>query len=134
MSSGRRNTESKQRFSAKNLEWDRVLRTPRGRLVHHAGSTQRRSQSNGQHGSGIEDLMEHLFTYHQGTANAQDVPFLLSTRLETANEETAQGQGGTDATTGSTTGDNQKQAFVLASDRTSLSTYESQHSASGGIR
>jgi hypothetical protein len=78
MSSGRRNTEKQATILRKNLlEWDRMLRTPRGEDWSTMLGRLNAAQSNGQHGSGIEDLMEHLFTYPQSTANAQDVHFSL---------------------------------------------------------
>ena len=129
MSSGRRNTEKQATILRKNLlEWDRMLRTPRGEdWSTMLGRLNAALNQTGSMDRSIEDLMEHfVYLPRKSTANAQDVPFFLSTRLETANEET----GATDATTGSTTGaagDNQKQAFVLASDPVRhLSTYENQ--------
>jgi hypothetical protein len=130
MSSGRRNTEKQATILRKNLlEWDRMLRTPRGEdWTTMLGRLNAALNQTGSMDRSIEDLMEHfVYLPRKSTANAQDIPFFLSTRLETANEETAQGEGGADATAGSAAGDNQKQAFVLASDPVRhLSTYENQ--------
>lgn len=74
----------------KNLsEWDRVLRTPSrgedwpsmlGRLnaaLNQANSLDR----------AIDDVFEHLvYVPRKSTANAQDIPFFLSTRIETPPE------------------------------------------------
>jgi hypothetical protein len=78
------------------LEWDRMLRTPRGedwptmlgRLNAALNQTATLDKS-------IEDVMEH-FVYQpkRATANPQDIPFFLSTRLEVpAGDETAEGDG-----------------------------------------
>jgi hypothetical protein len=134
MSSGRRNTEKQAVYTRqatilrKNLiEWDKMLRTPRGEdWSTMLGRLNAALNQTGSMDRSIEDLMEHfVYLPRKSTANAQDVPFFLSTRLEAANEETAQ-----DATTGSTTGAagvDQKQAFILAPDPVRhLSTYENQ--------
>uniref|UniRef100_A0A7S2VCW6 Uncharacterized protein n=1 Tax=Entomoneis paludosa TaxID=265537 RepID=A0A7S2VCW6_9STRA len=69
----------------KNLaEWDRTLRTtgeewPKtmGRLNAALNQTVTLDRS-------IDDVMEHfVYLPKQSTANAQDIPFFLSTRLET---------------------------------------------------
>jgi hypothetical protein len=130
MSSGRRNTEKQATILRKNLlEWDRMLRTPRGEdWSTMLGRLNAALNQTGSMDRSIEDLMEHfVYLPRKSTANAQDIPFFLSTRLETANEETAQGEGATDAIAGSAAGYSQKQAFVLASDPVRhLSTYENQ--------
>jgi hypothetical protein len=139
MSSSHRNTGKDAVYTRqatilrKNLlEWDRMLRTPRGEdWSTMLGRLNAALNQTGSMDRSIEDLMEHfVYLPRKSTANAQDVPFFLSTRLETANEETAQGQGATDTTTGSATdaaSDDQKQAFVLAPDPVRhLSTYENQ--------
>jgi hypothetical protein len=122
MSSGRRNTEKQATILRKNLlEWDRMLRTPRGEdWSTMLGRLNAALNQTGSMDRSIEDVMEHfVYLPRKSTANAQDVPFFLSTRLETANEETALGEGTTD--------DNQKQAFLLASDPVRhLSAYENQ--------
>jgi hypothetical protein len=135
MSSGSRNNGKDAVYTRqatilrKNLlEWDRMLRTPRGEdWSTMLGRLNAALNQTGSMDRSIEDLMEHfVYLPRKSTANAQDVPFFLSTRLETANEET----GATDATTGSTTGDagdDQKMACVLAPDPVRyLSTYENQ--------
>lgn len=137
MSSGRRNTEKQAVYTRqatilrKNLlEWDRMLRTPRGEdWSTMLGRLNAALNQTGSMDRSIEDLMEHfVYLPRKSTANAQDVPFFLSTRLETANEETAQYQGAADATTtAGAVGEDQKQAFVLAPDPVRhLSTYENQ--------
>ena len=98
MSSGRRITDQRATYTRqatilrKNLlEWDRMLRTPRGedwptmlgRLNAALNQTANMDKS-------IEDVLEHfVYLPKKVTANAQDVPFFLSTRLETPNEPTA---------------------------------------------
>jgi hypothetical protein len=91
MSSGRRTSEQQASYVRqatilrKNLlEWDRMLRTPRGedwptmlgRLNAALNQTTNLDRS-------IDDVMEHfVYVPKQATANAQDIPFFLSTRLE----------------------------------------------------
>eukprot|EP00527_Entomoneis_sp_CCMP2396_P005979 CAMPEP_0198140716 /NCGR_PEP_ID=MMETSP1443-20131203/3838_1 /TAXON_ID=186043 /ORGANISM="Entomoneis sp., Strain CCMP2396" /LENGTH=139 /DNA_ID=CAMNT_0043803235 /DNA_START=149 /DNA_END=568 /DNA_ORIENTATION=- len=66
------------------LDWDRTLRTtgeewPKtlGRLNAALNQTVNLDRS-------IDDMMEHfVYLPKQSTANAQDIPFFLSTRLET---------------------------------------------------
>lgn len=94
MNSGtRRSTEQQSVYTRqaailrKNLgEWDLMLRNPRGedwprmlgRLNAAANQTSNLDKS-------IEDVMEHfVYVPKQSTANAQDIPFFLSTRLETS--------------------------------------------------
>ena len=94
MNSGtRRGTEQQSVYTRqatilrKNLgEWDLMLRNPRGedwprmlgRLNAAANQTSNLDKS-------IEDVMEHfVYVPKQSTANAQDIPFFLSTRLETS--------------------------------------------------
>jgi hypothetical protein len=94
--SGRRFEEQQQAYTRqalilrKNLsEWDRVLRTPSrgedwpsmlGRL--NAALNQATSMDRA-----IDDVFEHLvYVPRKSTANAQDIPFFLSTRLETPPE------------------------------------------------
>ena len=82
----------------KNLfEWDRTLRTtgeewPKtlGRLNAALNQTVNMDHS-------IDDVMEHfVYLPKQSTANAQDIPFFLSTRLETpASDEGTKEEGGT---------------------------------------
>jgi len=74
----------------KNLqEWDRMLRTPRGedwptmlgRLNAAFNQTQNMDSS-------IDDVLEHfVYVPRKCTANAQDIPFFLSTRLEMISNE-----------------------------------------------
>lgn len=91
MSSGRRTSEQQASYTRqatilrKNLlEWDRMLRTPRGedwptmlgRLNAALNQTVNLDRS-------IDDVMEHfVYVPKQATANPQDIPFFLSTRLE----------------------------------------------------
>jgi hypothetical protein len=99
MSSGgaaSRTTEQQAAFARqatilrKNLiEWDRMLRTPRGedwptmlgRLNAALNQTITLDKS-------IDDIMEHfVFLPKKATANPQDIPFFLSTRLESEEQE-----------------------------------------------
>ena len=90
---GRRNTESQSIYTRqasilrRNLaDWDAILRNPRGedwpRMLGRLNAALNQSSNMDKC---IEDVMEH-FVYQpkQSTANAQDVPFFLSTRLETS--------------------------------------------------
>lgn len=90
---GRRNTESQSVYTRqasilrRNLaDWDAILRNPRGedwpRMLGRLNAALNQSSNMDKC---IEDVMEH-FVYQpkQSTANAQDVPFFLSTRLETS--------------------------------------------------
>lgn len=72
------------------LEWDRMLRTPRGEdwptMLGRLNAAMNQTSSMDK---SIADLLEHfVYLPRQATANAQDIPFFLSTRLETAGEET----------------------------------------------
>lgn len=74
----------------KNLvEWERMLRTPRGedwptmlgRLNAAMNQTTILDHS-------IDDVMEHfVYVPKQSTANPQDIPFFLSTRLELPSDD-----------------------------------------------
>ena len=93
-----RNTEQQSLYTRqaiilrKNLgEWDLVLRNPRGedwprmlgRLNAAFNQTINMDKS-------IEDVMEHfVYLPKQSTANPQDIPFFLSTRLEAAGADDA---------------------------------------------
>jgi hypothetical protein len=133
MNSNRRNTEKQAVYTRqatilrKNLlEWDRMLRTPRGEdWPTMLGRLNAALNQTGNMDRSIEDLMEHfVYLPRKSTANAQDIPFFLSTRLETANEETA--EGANDATN-TAAGEDTKQSFVLAVDPVRhLATYENQ--------
>jgi hypothetical protein len=111
MSSGRRTSEQQATYVRqatilrKNLlEWDRMLRTPRGedwptmlgRLNAALNQTTNLDHS-------IDDVMEHfVYVPKQATANAQDIPFFLSTRLETPQDldtDTATNSKGATSTT-----------------------------------
>lgn len=100
----RRSTDEQSVFTRqstilrKNLgEWDAILRNPRGedwpkmlgRLNAALNQTANMDRS-------IEDVYQHfVYLPKQSTANAQDVPFFLSTRLEaptTATEESSGSQ------------------------------------------
>jgi hypothetical protein len=96
--SGRRSNEQQSVFTRqstilrKNLgDWDAILRNPRGedwpkmlgRLNAAFNQTTNIDKS-------IEDVMEHfVYLPKQATANAQDIPFFLSTRLDMAASEEA---------------------------------------------
>ncbi|CAJ1943024.1 unnamed protein product [Cylindrotheca closterium] len=95
---GRRNTESQSVYTRqasilrRNLaDWDGILRNPRGedwpRMLGRLNAALNQSSNMDKC---IEDVMEH-FVYQpkQSTANAQDIPFFLSTRLETSTPEDA---------------------------------------------
>ena len=105
MSSGRRSGEQQAALLymrqatilRKNLlEWDRMLRTPRGedwptmlgRLNAALNQTVNLDRS-------VDDSMEYsVYVPKQATANPQDLPFFLSTRLESP----ADTEQGTDET------------------------------------
>ena len=86
---GRRNTEQQSVYIRqatilrKNLgEWDWVLRNPRGedwpRMLGRLNASYNQTANMDQ---SIEDVMEHfVYLPKQSTANAQDVPFFLSTK------------------------------------------------------
>jgi hypothetical protein len=108
MSSGRRTNEQQATYTRqatilrKNLlEWDRMLRTPRGedwptmlgRLNAALNQTTNLDKS-------IDDVMEHfVYVPKQSTANPQDIPFFLSTRLELPSTSTSTSSTGDTTTT-----------------------------------
>jgi hypothetical protein len=99
--SGRRFADQQVTFTRqalilrKNLsEWDRMLRTPRGedwpamlgRLNAALNQTLSMDRS-------IDDVLEHfVYVPRKSTANAQDIPFFLSTRLETPASDASLGE------------------------------------------
>lgn len=95
---GRRNTEQQSLYTRqatilrKNLgEWDLILRNPRGedwpRMLGRLNAAYNQTANLDK---SIEDVMEHfVYLPKQSTANAQDIPFFLSTRLETATADDA---------------------------------------------
>jgi hypothetical protein len=88
---GRRNTEQQSVFTRqstilrKNLgEWDAILRNPRGedwpKMLGRLNAALNQSANLDR---SIEDVLEHfVYLPKKSTANAQDIPFFLSTRLE----------------------------------------------------
>mmetsp|Transcript_42466 Transcript_42466/g.128862 ORF Transcript_42466/g.128862 Transcript_42466/m.128862 type:complete len:139 (-) Transcript_42466:322-738(-) len=71
----------------KNLyEWDRMLHSPRGEdWPSMLGRLNAALNQAGNLDAGIEDVMEHfVYVPKKCTANAQDIPFFLSTRLADA--------------------------------------------------
>ena len=73
------------------MEWDMMLRNPQGEdwpkmlgrlnAAYHQTTNMDKS---------IDDVMEHfVYVPKQATANPQDIPFFLSTRLETPADEDA---------------------------------------------
>jgi hypothetical protein len=71
----------------KNLgEWDNILRHPRGEdWPRMLGRLNAALNQTANMDKSIEDVMEHfVYLPKQSTANAQDVPFFLSTRLESS--------------------------------------------------
>lgn len=65
-------------------EWDNILRNPRGedwpRMLGRLNAAYNQSTNLDK---SIEDVTEHfVYLPKQSTANAQDIPFFLSTRLE----------------------------------------------------
>lgn len=76
----------------KNLgEWDLVLRNPRGedwpRMLGRLNAAYNQTINMDK---SIEDVMEHfVYLPRQSTANAQDVPFFLSTRLDATSADDA---------------------------------------------
>lgn len=98
--SSRRTTEQQSVYTRqamilrKNMgEWDNVLRNPRGEdWPRMLGRLNAALNQTANMDKSIEDVMEHfVYLPKQSTANAQDIPFFLSTRLETstADEKTA---------------------------------------------
>ena len=86
----RRNTEQQSVFTRqatilrKNLgEWDLILRNPKGEdWPRMLGRLNAASNQTTTLDKSIEDVMEHfVYLPKQSTANPQDVPFFLSTRL-----------------------------------------------------
>eukprot|EP00934_Nitzschia_sp_Nitz4_P008493 Nitzschia sp. Nitz4//scaffold171_size48012//36241//36705//NITZ4_007131-RA/size48012-processed-gene-0.16-mRNA-1//-1//CDS//3329538719//8483//frame0 len=78
----------------KNLgEWDLVLRNPRGEdWPRMLGRLNAATNQTSTLDKSIEDVMEHfVYLPKQSTANAQDIPFFLSTRLEAATESAGAG-------------------------------------------
>jgi len=66
-------------------EWDNILRNPRGedwpRMLGRLNAAYNQTTNMDK---SIEDVTEHfVYLPKQSTANAQDIPFFLSTRLET---------------------------------------------------
>lgn len=125
---GRRNTEQQSLYTRqatilrKNLgEWDMVLRNPRGedwpRMLGRLNAAYNQTTNMDK---SIEDVMEHfVYLPKQSTANAQDIPFFLSTRLETGNAD--------DATSKKTSKQEQQDAFVIEGDPVEvLSKYETR--------
>lgn len=91
MSSSRRTSEQQASYTRqatilrKNLlEWDRMLRTPRGEdwptMLGRLNAALNQTVTLDRN---IDDVMEHfVYVPKQATANPQDIPFFLSTRLE----------------------------------------------------
>ena len=86
----RRNTEQQSVFTRqatilrKNLgEWDLILRNPKGEdWPRMLGRLNAASNQTTTLDKSIEDVMEHfVYLPKQSTANPQDIPFFLSTRL-----------------------------------------------------
>ncbi|CAB9502668.1 expressed unknown protein [Seminavis robusta] len=108
-----RNTEQQKVFIRqstilrKNLsEWDRMLHDPRGEdwptMLGRLNAAMNQTASMDRN---IEDVMEHFcYLPKQCTANAQDIPFFLSTRLETpATEETTSSKAASEKEAGNPT-------------------------------
>jgi len=108
----------------KNLgEWDLILRNPRrGQLwPEMLGRLNAALNQSALMDKSIEDVMEHfVYLPKQSTANAQDIPFFLSTRLETSTT--------TDDPSSSQTQDQASQdGLVIQGDPTQvLSNYENK--------
>jgi hypothetical protein len=93
MSSGSRRTNELQAaymrqatILRKNLlEWDRLLNTPRGEdWPAMLGRLNAAYHQTVNLNNSIDDIMEHfVYVPKRATANPQDIPFFLSTRLET---------------------------------------------------
>lgn len=95
MSYGRQTTEQQAAYVRQAtilrkdlLEWDRMLRTPRGEdwptMLGRLNAALNQTVSLDRN---IEDVMEHfVYVPKQASANPQDIPFFLSTRLETPSE------------------------------------------------
>ena len=91
MSSGQRTNEQQATYTRqatilrKNLlEWDRMLNTPRGEdWPTMLGRLNAALNQAATLDKSIDDVMEHfVYVPKQTTANPQDIPFFLSTRLE----------------------------------------------------
>jgi hypothetical protein len=77
----------------KNLgEWDAILRNPRGEdWSKMLGRLNAALNQSANMDKSIEDVLEHfVYLPKQSTANAQDIPFFLSTRLEAPATEEGQ--------------------------------------------
>lgn len=91
MSSNRRITDQQAMYMRqatilrKNImEWDRLLRTPRGEdwptMLGRANAALNQTTNMDKF---IEDVLDHfVYVPRQATANPQDIPFFLSTRIE----------------------------------------------------
>ena len=98
MSTGRRTGEQQSAYTRqavilrKNLmEWDRMLRNPRGEdwptMLGRLNAALNQASNMDRN---IDDVMDHfVYLPKQATANPQDIPFFLSTRLETPATETS---------------------------------------------
>lgn len=71
----------------KNLmEWDRVLRSHGEEWPKTLGRLNAALNQTGNLNNAIHDVLEHsVYVPKQATANAQDIPFFLSTRLDESN-------------------------------------------------
>lgn len=92
MSATRKTSEQQSSFTRqatilrKNLmEWDRMMRNPRGEdWPTMLGRLNAALNQTANLDRNIDDVMEHfVYVPKQSTANPQDIPFFLSTRLET---------------------------------------------------
>lgn len=93
MSSGSRRTNELQASYTRQatilrknlLEWDRLLNTPRGEdWTAMLGRLNAAYHQTVNLNNSIDDIMEHfVYVPKRATANPQDIPFFLSTRLET---------------------------------------------------
>jgi hypothetical protein len=92
MSSGPRRSDEQHGIYARQatilrknmLEWDRMLRNPRGEdWPTMLGRLNAALNQSANLNRSIEDVMDHfVYLPKQSTANPQDIPFFLSTRLE----------------------------------------------------
>jgi hypothetical protein len=110
----------------KNLgEWDMVLHNPRGEdWPKMLGRLNAALNQTSTLDNSIEDVMEHfVYLPKQATANPQDIPFFLSTKLDSA---------GSDDRTSSTTSSRKKKdstvqdLLALGDPAKVLSKYEDQ--------
>lgn len=93
MSSGSRRTNELQASFTRQatilrknlLEWDRLLNTPRGEdWPAMLGRLNAAYHQTVNLNNSIDDIMEHfVYVPRRAPANPQDIPFFLSTRLET---------------------------------------------------